>query len=119
MEEIESLNNEQNPGGKSINNDNEKSDLDDSEKISICGKKFNITRTQLIAISLLSLFYFISSSYYSLFAPFLPEQALKKDISLTQVGFIFGVFEFVLLILSPIFGKYVNHFCRHLSIFKY
>lgn len=83
-------------------------DLDQEEKLVLCGKNLNVTSSQLIAIVLLSIYYLLSSSYYSLFAPFLPGEALKKNISQTQVGIIFGVFELVLIILIPVFGKYVR-----------
>ena len=48
-------------------------------------------------------------------APFFPAEAQKKGLTETQIGIIFGLFELVLLILSPIFGKYV---CL-LSVFKF
>ena len=82
----------------------------DEPNIVVFGKTFNITKKQLSVVSLLSIFYFLSNAYYSLMAPFLPSEALKKGISQTQVGVIFGVYELVVLILSPIFGKYVIKF---------
>ena len=75
--------------------------------IRVCGKKFNITKSQLIAIILLSLFFFLTSSFYSIFAPFYPLEASKKGMNQTQIGIIFGIFQFTLLVLSPVFGKYV------------
>ena len=76
--------------------------------LKICGRELNLNRSQLIALVLLSLYFFLTSCYYSLFAPFLPGEAIKKGISQTQVGIIFGIFQFVLLVLSPIFGKYME-----------
>lgn len=73
----------------------------------ICGKNTGTTKSQLIAIVLLSLFFFLTSSFYSIFAPFYPGVATKKEMSETQIGVIFGSFQFVLLVLSPFFGKYV------------
>ena len=93
----ESLDNNDDVVDTSINNEN----------MAIFGKSFNITRKQFSVISLLSIFYLLSNAYYSLMAPFLPSEALKKGISQTQVGMIFGVYELVVLVLSPIFGKYV------------
>lgn len=78
------------------------------ENIHLCGKDLNITKPQLITLVLLCSNFLISSACYSLLAPFFPLVALQKEISKTQVGIIFGVFELVLLVLSPIFGKYVN-----------
>lgn len=68
----------------------------------------SMTRSQFTIISLLSVYYLLSSSYYSLLAPFLPSVALHKGVSQTQVGIIFGIYQLVILILSPIFGKYLN-----------
>ena len=73
----------------------------------ICGRNTGATKSQLIAIVLLSLFFFLTSSFYSIFAPFYPGVATQKGMSETQIGVIFGSFQFVLLVLSPIFGKYV------------
>ena len=75
--------------------------------ISLCGWDTGATLSQLSTIVLLSVYYLLSSSYYSLFAPFLPGEALKKNVSQTQVGIIFGLFALVLIILIPLFGKYV------------
>jgi hypothetical protein len=76
--------------------------------IRFCGKNSNMTRSQLSIISLLSIYYLLSSSYYALMAPFLPQAAIHKGVNQSQVGLIFGCYEFVILILSPIFGKYLN-----------
>lgn len=76
--------------------------------IVLCGWDTGATLSQVSTIVLLSVYYLLSSSYYSLFAPFLPGEALKKNVSQTQVGIIFGVFELVLIILIPVFGKYVK-----------
>ena len=86
-----------------INNQVQSSD----ESIILFGRSLNLTKSQLKTIILLIFYFFLSSAYYSLLAPFFPSEAIKKGISQTQVGFIFGIFEFVILILSPIFGKYV------------
>ena len=91
--------------------DTHDSDLNRETTMVICGKNLNMTKSQFITIVLLSTYYIISSSYYSLLAPFLPAEALKKGITETQIGIIFGIFELVLLVLSPIFGKYVRPSC--------
>lgn len=85
-------------------------EIDEQDKFSLCGKKFNLTKKQFITITLLSTFFLLASSYYSLLAPFLPSEALKKNVSQTKVGIIFGIFELVIILLSPIFGKYVSKF---------
>ncbi len=72
-----------------------------------CGNNFKITKSQLCILLLLCPYFFLTSSYYSLFSPFFPVEALKKNITQTQVGLIFGIYQFAFLILAPLFGKYV------------
>ena len=36
------------------------------------------------------------------------SQAVKKGLSTTMVGIIIGIFELVIVLLSPIYGKYVR-----------
>jgi hypothetical protein len=91
-----------------LNNNNNNSNQTYSN-VSLCGKDLNLTKSQLTTTVLLSLYFFLSSAFYSLLAPFFPAESLRKGISQTQVGLIFGIFEFVILILSPVFGKYVNY----------
>ena len=74
----------------------------------ICGIDIKMTKNQLAAITLLSLNFFFNWAYYSLFAPFFPEEAIKKGMNTTQIGIIFGVFQLILMIFTPIFGKYVS-----------
>jgi hypothetical protein len=92
------------------NVEEESSNLEVDRNITICGKSLNLTRHQLITTALLATNLFLSSAYYSLFAPFFPAESIKKGITQTQVGIIFAVLEFLLLILSPVFGKYVIKF---------
>ena len=88
---------------KISNND----DANGNGNFQFCGKDLNISRPQLYILCLLCPYFFLTSSYYSLFAPFFPVEALKKGINQTQVGIIFGIFQFAFLLLAPMFGKYV------------
>lgn len=104
------------------NNNNAQSAVD-SESLKLiegnvffCGRDLNITKSQLYIISLLCPYFFLTSSYYSLFAPFFPNEALKKGISQTQVGLIFGIFQLAFLLLAPIFGKYVINSIHNLIL---
>ncbi|XP_052252223.1 MFS-type transporter SLC18B1-like [Dreissena polymorpha] len=45
---------------------------------------------------------------FSILAPFFPIEAGRKGASQTIVGMIFGVFELVIVISSPIFGNYIS-----------
>ena len=79
-----------------------------SKNIVICGRELNMSKGQLLAASMLSTYFFLTWSYFSLFTPFFPGEALKKEQNRSQIGMIFGVLQLVLLILSPFFGKYVS-----------
>lgn len=73
----------------------------------LCGRDMGMTKPQLITVVILSLSFFFNWAYFSLFVPFFPKEALKKGMDPSKIGIIFGIFQFVLLICSPIFGKYV------------
>lgn len=101
--------------GDDLNNLNDVSatatDIDDDDQyLTLCGKSLNVTWPQLVTIVLLTTYYLLTSSYYSLLAPFLPGEAVNKGLTKTQIGIIFSVFELVLLVLTPFFGKYVSDF---------
>ena len=79
-----------------------------SKNIKLFGRDLNMTKGQFLAVSMLSIYFFLTWSYFSLFTPFFPAEALKKDQNRSKIGMIFGVLQLVLLILSPFFGKYVS-----------
>lgn len=97
------INNNDDLIAKTINGD----DQHDDPKLIRIGKNIRLTRPQLLTSIFLSLYFFLSSCAYSLMSPFFPSESTKKGMSQTQIGIIFGVFQLVLLVLSPIFGKYV------------
>lgn len=80
----------------------------EDKNIIIFGRNLNMSRSQLLAAIMLSAYFFLTWSYFSLFTPFFPGEALKKGQNRSQIGFIFGILQLVLLILSPFFGKYMN-----------
>lgn len=81
-----------------------------AQNVKFYGKDLKITQSQLYILCLLCPYFFLTSSYYSLFAPFFPVEALKKNITQTQIGLIFGCFQLAFLVLAPMFGKYIDHF---------
>ncbi len=99
---------EQNSLNASLNSDTQSDSFKLEENLVFYGRNLNVTKSQLIVLMVLIPYIFLTSSYYSLFAPFLPGEALKKGINQTQIGLIFGVFQLAVLILSPIFGKYLD-----------
>lgn len=44
-------------------------------------------------------------------------QAARKGTSLTLVGLIFGIFELVSFLASPIFGNYVRNFSIYILVY--
>jgi cyanate permease len=76
--------------------------LVEDQKSSELKNRTNLSKSQIITIVLLSFFFFLTSSYYSLLAPFLPQEAIKKGMSQTQIGIIFGVYQLILLVLRYI-----------------
>ncbi len=78
------------------------------QNLVICGRNLNMTSSQLISASMLSIYFFLTWAYFSLFTPFFPGEALKKGQNRSQIGIIFGMLQLVLLVLSPFFGKYVS-----------
>lgn len=66
------------------------------------------TRRQWQMIINFSITNFCSACCISLQAPFYPLEAEKKGANATEYGFVFGVFQLVVSIVSPIYGKYMN-----------
>ena len=78
-----------------------------NKKVVVFGKDLGITKSQLHIVVYLSTYTFLSYAYYSIFSPFYPGIATEKGMSETEIGVIFGVYSFMILILSPFFGKHV------------
>ncbi len=90
------------------NNDADTSaDKPSQRNVKLFGKEYNIKRSELTALILLSLYFFLNYLYFSLFVPFFPGVAKSKGMNQTQVGSIFAVFQLVQLFFAPLFGKYV------------
>ncbi|XP_065334517.1 MFS-type transporter SLC18B1-like [Cloeon dipterum] len=65
------------------------------------------TRQQWATIFIIGSVHFGSSICISLQAPFYPQEAESKGGTATEYGLVFGVFELVAFLSSPIFGKYL------------
>ena len=46
--------------------------LEKDESIKCFGKDTTLTRTQIVTLILITMYFFLASAYYALFAPFLP-----------------------------------------------
>lgn len=66
------------------------------------------TNHQWMTIFILGLINFSEGVIISLQAPFYPAEAEKKGATATEYGLIFGIFELVVFLVSPIFGKYMT-----------
>ncbi|XP_022324412.2 MFS-type transporter SLC18B1-like isoform X2 [Crassostrea virginica] len=67
-----------------------------------------ISRQKKILLASMAMVNFFSVTCFSLLAPFFPAEAEKKGVSQTVVGLIFGTFEFVIFMSSPIFGNFIT-----------
>jgi len=56
----------------------------------------------------------IQASAFGVISPFFPSEAAKKGVSTVVVGFIFGTYELVEFLASPIFGSVV---CIKLTVY--
>ncbi|KAL0281504.1 UNVERIFIED_CONTAM: hypothetical protein PYX00_002476 [Menopon gallinae] len=72
-----------------------------------CGKK-KFTRQQLFTLSAIGSVHFALSICVSLQAPFYPKEAERKNASSTEYGFVFGIYELVSFVSSPILGHYID-----------
>jgi len=68
----------------------------------------SFTRSQWLTLATQNILIFCSTMAYSLLSPFFPDEADKKDASPFMVGLIFGIYELVIFILSPIYGMTVS-----------
>lgn len=66
-----------------------------------------MTRTQLVVLSCIAYGNFWVAACVSLQAPFFPMEAEMKGASSTIYGLIFGVYELMIITMSPVFGKMV------------
>lgn len=66
------------------------------------------TRQQWLTLIVFAIADFCSAVCVSLQAPFYPMMAESKGATPTQYGFVFGVFELTVFIVSPIYGNYLN-----------
>ncbi|CAL1264903.1 unnamed protein product [Larinioides sclopetarius] len=64
-------------------------------------------RTRFYVIVSLAYANFWMASAFSLQAPFFPREAELKGATPTQYGFVFSVFELVIIIMSPVYGKLI------------
>ena len=67
-----------------------------------------LKKSELKPLSLLAAYFFLIYCYFSLLTPFFPVVAKSKGMNQIQVGSIFAIYQFVQIVISHLFGKYVN-----------
>ena len=65
----------------------------------------SFNRRQQLTLFVFAIANFCSAICVSLQAPFYPHEAEKKGATASQYGFVFGIFELTVFIVSPIVGK--------------
>ncbi|VDM53899.1 unnamed protein product [Angiostrongylus costaricensis] len=71
------------------------------------GSFSSLSSKEWITMVMLALANLCSTVAFSCIAPFYPDEAKKKGMTESQTGIVFGVFELVMFVMAPIFGKYV------------
>ncbi|KAL1491150.1 hypothetical protein ABEB36_011790 [Hypothenemus hampei] len=68
----------------------------------------NFTKRQWLTLIVIGIADFCNAICVSLQAPFYPQEAEKKGCTATEFGLVFGIFEFVVFIVSPLYGQHLN-----------
>lgn len=66
------------------------------------------TKRQWLTLIVISLADFANAICVSLQAPFYPQEAEKKGATASEYGLVFGIFELVVFIISPVYGQYLH-----------
>ncbi|KAL3889994.1 hypothetical protein ACJMK2_002303, partial [Sinanodonta woodiana] len=85
---------------------NELSSHDTENKDEFSWKK--ITRRQKFIFICMGFINFGACTCFSLLAPFFPAEAQQKGATPTEVGLVFGVFQLVIFVSSPVFGNFIT-----------
>lgn len=79
----------------------------DSEASSVASRIW--TRNQKLTAVSMALMNFSTQVSFSVIAPFYPVEAAKKGATSTEIGLIFGIFQLVIFVTSPIYGQGVSY----------
>ncbi|XP_078314593.1 MFS-type transporter SLC18B1-like isoform X2 [Crassostrea virginica] len=93
---------------RSIKN-SEYSKIQNEEAISCQQQEFSlrdISRDKKILLLMMAVCNFCAAANFSILGPFFPQEAMRKGTSMSVVGLIFGIFELVSFLASPIIGNY-------------
>ncbi|XP_022919162.1 MFS-type transporter SLC18B1-like [Onthophagus taurus] len=68
----------------------------------------NFSKRQWLTLIVIGIADFFNAICVSLQAPFYPQEAERKGASATEYGLVFGIFELVVFIVSPLYGRHIN-----------
>ncbi|XP_041377553.1 MFS-type transporter SLC18B1-like isoform X2 [Gigantopelta aegis] len=68
----------------------------------------DFSRWKILLLLILCLANFLAGSCFSLMGPFFPREAAMKGTSPLVIGLIFGCYQFVTFVTSPIFGSLIS-----------
>ncbi|KAK9503715.1 hypothetical protein O3M35_010217 [Rhynocoris fuscipes] len=68
----------------------------------------HFSKRQILTLVVFSIADFCNAICVSLQAPFYPKEAEKKGATATEYGLVFGIFELVVFVTSPIYGQHLN-----------
>lgn len=68
----------------------------------------NFSRRQWLTLIIIGLADFCNAICVSLQSPFFPKEAEEKGCTATEYGLVFGIFELVVFIISPIYGRHIH-----------
>ena len=66
------------------------------------------TKRQWVTLVVFGACQFCNSVCFSIQAPFYPAEAESKGATASEYGLVFGIYELVIFLICPIFGKYIN-----------
>lgn len=66
------------------------------------------SRRQWLTLVIIGLADFCNAICVSLQSPFFPQEAELKGCTATEYGLVFGIFELVVFIISPIYGRHIH-----------
>lgn len=66
------------------------------------------SRRQWLTLIIIGLADFCNAICVSLQSPFFPREAEAKGATATEYGLVFGIFELVVFIISPIYGRHIH-----------
>lgn len=78
----------------------------DDDKAPASNQKW--TREQWIILITHNSLLMLAKMEYSLLASFFPQEAARKGTNPLTIGFIFGIYELVVFLVSPVFGVLVS-----------